>query len=91
LLSTMETRSLSAEEAAACGCPLLLSDLPWARATFGEHATYCPIVSLVQTAGFLKSFYQLAPKLKPPPRPATWQDVARQLKTIYESVLKTTG
>ena len=91
LLSTMETRSLSAEEAAACGCPLLLSDLPWARATFGEHAAYCPIVSPAQTAGFLKSFYQSAPKLKPPPRPATWQEVARQLKTIYESVLKTTG
>jgi glycosyltransferase involved in cell wall biosynthesis len=91
LLSNMETRSLSAEEAAACGCPLLLSDLPWARATFGEHATYCPIVSPVQTAGFLKSFYQSAPKLKSPPRPATWQEVASQLKTIYENVLKTTG
>src|SRR6185436_17555819 len=30
LLSDMETRSLAAEEAAACECPLLLSDLPWA-------------------------------------------------------------
>ncbi len=30
LLSTMETRSLSSEEAAACECPLLLSDLPLA-------------------------------------------------------------
>ncbi len=91
LLSTMETRSLSAEEAAACDCPLLLSDLPWARATFGKHAAYCPIASPAQTAGFLKSFYQSAPTLKPPPRPATWQEIARQLKTIYESVLKTTG
>jgi glycosyltransferase involved in cell wall biosynthesis len=89
LLSTMETRSLSAEEAAACGCPLLLSDLPWARATFNEHAVYCPIVSPAQTTRFLKSFYQSAPEIKPPPRPATWQDVASQLKTIYESVVKT--
>jgi glycosyltransferase involved in cell wall biosynthesis len=89
LLSTMETRSLSAEEAAACGCPLLLSDLPWARATFGEHAAYCPIASPAQTAGFLKSFYQSAPKLKPPPRPVSWREVAGQLKTIYESVLMT--
>ena len=91
LLSTMETRSLSAEEAAACDCPLLLSDLPWARATFGKHVAYCPIASSAQTAGFLKSFYQSAPTLKPPPRPATWQEIAGQLKTIYESVLKTTG
>lgn len=90
LLSTMETRSLSAEEAAACGCPLLLSDLPWARATFDEHAVYCPITSPTRTAVFLKSFYLSAPGLKPPPRPATWQEVAGQLKSIYESVLKTT-
>ncbi len=42
LLSAMETRSLAAEEAAACECPLLLSDLPWARSTF--EAT-CPLLS----------------------------------------------
>ena len=88
LLSTMETRSLSAEEAAACGCPLLLSDLPWAHATFGEHARYCPITSTDHTAACLKSFYAQAPALPPPPRPATWLDVARQLKIIYERVLK---
>ena len=43
LLSTKETRSLAAEEAAACECPLLLSDLPWARSTFDQRATYCPL------------------------------------------------
>ncbi len=37
LLSSMESLSLSALEAAACGCPLLLSDLPWARSTFRER------------------------------------------------------
>ena len=89
LLSTMESLSLSALEAGACGCPLLLGDLPWARATFGEHATYCPITTPERTAGFLKSFYQSAPTLNPPPKPLTWREVAGQLKTIYESVLKT--
>jgi glycosyltransferase involved in cell wall biosynthesis len=87
LLSTMETRSLSAEEAAACECPLLLSDLPWARATFGADATYCPITSPERTAGYLKKFYYQAPSLKPPPKPLTWREVACQLKSIYESVL----
>ena len=91
LLSTMESLSLSALEAGACGCPLLLGDLPWARATFGEHAMYCPITSPERTAGYLKSFYQSAPALPPPPKPLTWQEVARQLKIIYEGVLKTTG
>ncbi len=33
-LSTKESVSLSALEAEACECPLLLSDLPWARTTF---------------------------------------------------------
>jgi glycosyltransferase involved in cell wall biosynthesis len=87
LLSTMETRSLSAEEAAACGCPLLLSDLPWARSTFGQHATYCPISSPEREAEFLKIFYDAAPSLKSPPKPATWDEIGRQFKTIYESVL----
>ena len=90
LLSTMESLSLSALEAGACGCPLLLGDMPWARATFGENATYCPITTPERTAGCLKSFYQAAPELKPPPKPLTWREVAAQLKTIYESVLKTT-
>jgi len=89
LLSTMETRSLSAEEAAACECPLLLSDLPWARSTFGEYARYCPIDSVRQTAVHLKDFYQQAPTLKPPLKPLTWLEVAGQLKNIYERLLST--
>jgi glycosyltransferase involved in cell wall biosynthesis len=88
LLSTMETRSLSAEEAAACACPLLLSDLPWAHATFGSHAVYCPIASSERTAANLRAFYDAAPALPPPPKPKTWDDIAHQLKTIYQSVLK---
>jgi glycosyltransferase involved in cell wall biosynthesis len=88
LLSAWESLSLSALEAAACECPLLLSDLPWARAVFKENAIYCPIGSLKQTAGCLRKFYDMAPTLKPPPKPATWQEVALQLKAIYDQVLK---
>jgi glycosyltransferase involved in cell wall biosynthesis len=87
LLSTMETRSLSAEEAAASGCPLLLSDLPWARSTFGSNATYVPVSPPENTAGHLKKFYAAAPSLPAPPRPLTWAEVARQLETVYEKVL----
>ena len=88
LLSAMESLSLSALEAAACECPLLLSDLPWARSSFSGAAEFCPVTSTTQTtAAALKKFYAVAPGLPPPPRPATWPDVARQLKGIYEKVL----
>jgi glycosyltransferase involved in cell wall biosynthesis len=90
LLSLMETRSLAAEEAAACECPLLLSDLPWARATYGSSATYCPVAkSAGQIAGALRAFYAAAPLLPAPPKPAAWRDVGLQFKKIYEELLKT--
>jgi glycosyltransferase involved in cell wall biosynthesis len=90
LLSNMESLSLSALEAAACGCPLLLSDLPWARSTFAETATYVPLTdSIARTAEVLKKFYEAAPNL---PAPAIkllhWQEVALELKKIFEQVLK---
>ena len=86
LLSTMESRSLSAEEAAASGCPLLLSDLPWARSTFGLDATYCPIAPTKKTADFLRTFYEKAPFLPLPARPLKWNDIADQLMSIYWSL-----
>jgi glycosyltransferase involved in cell wall biosynthesis len=83
LLSTMETRSLSAEEAAASGCPLLLADLPWARSTFGSNATYCPIAKTEITARLLRMFYDKAPSSPLPKLPLRWRDVADQLINIY--------
>jgi len=88
LLSRMETRSLSAEEAAACECPLLLADLPWARSVFGDAARYCPITpSTGRTAAALRDFYDAAPSLPPPPKPISWAQAARQLKSVYEGLL----
>ena len=86
LLSTMESLSLSALEAAASGCPLLLSDLPWARCTFGGSATYCPVVNSQSTAAILRMFYDQAPKLPKPLPPCRWSNVATQLLQIYKSV-----
>lgn len=86
LLSTMESLSLSALEAAASGCPLLLSDLPWSRCTFGNSATYCPVVNIQSTAAILRTFYDQAPTLPKPPPPCRWSDVATQLLQIYKSV-----
>lgn len=88
LLSAMESLSLSALEAAACECPLLLSDLPWARTVFKESVSYCPIMpDAEKTAAILRRFYDAAPSLKPPATPLTWVKVAEQLKSVYESLL----
>jgi glycosyltransferase involved in cell wall biosynthesis len=88
LLSQYEGLSLSALEAAACQCPLLLSDQPWARATFQSAASYCsPKSSATETARALRQFYDAAPSLPLPAKPMSWTEVARKLKTVYETVL----
>ena len=90
LLSTMETLSLSALEAAACECPLLLSDLPWARTTFRNNASYCPVKgSTGETARILRRFYDSAPILPLPEKPKTWVEIARDLQRVYELVCRT--
>jgi glycosyltransferase involved in cell wall biosynthesis len=90
LLSAMESLSLSALEATACECPLLLSRLPWATTVFGQSACYCPVTSsAAHTAGFLRQFYDAAPGLKPPPRPLSWLEVGQRLKRLYEALLST--
>jgi glycosyltransferase involved in cell wall biosynthesis len=92
LLSTKESLSLSALEAAACGCPLLLSDLPWARTVFQQNASYCSATAnVVRTSAALRRFYDAAPGLPAPPKPVGWEEVARQLKSLYENLLKPTA
>jgi glycosyltransferase involved in cell wall biosynthesis len=88
LLSAMESLSLSALEAAACECPLLLSRLPWATTVFGDRAYYCPVsASVDRTAPFLRQFYNAAPTLEPLKRPQTWVEVGERLKRLYEGLL----
>ena len=88
LLSRWETLSLSALEAAACGCPLLLGDLPWAHSVFREGASFCSVKgSTDQTAKALRRFYAAAPGLPAPSRPVRWSEVAGALCRIYEQVL----
>lgn len=89
LLSRWESLSLSALEAAACQCPLLLSDLPWARGAFEDKAAYCaPNLSLPASAVVLRRFYEAAPNLEPPPLPLSWMEVGAQIKAVYEAALK---
>jgi glycosyltransferase involved in cell wall biosynthesis len=87
LLSSMESLSLSALEAAAGGCRLFLADLPWARSSFGIMATYSRLGSKEEEARSLKAFYQNREKAPKPPRPCRWGDVGKQLCRIYEGLL----
>jgi glycosyltransferase involved in cell wall biosynthesis len=89
LLSNMESLSLSALEAAACECRVLLSDLPWAQGTFAQGAQFCPVTDSVSvTAKALRCFYDAAPNLPCPPKPATWTEVAHRFLELYENVLR---
>lgn len=87
LLSTMESLSLSSFEAAAAGCPLLVSDLPWARSVFDQSVRYCPITSAAATAVVLRQFYDAAPSLSAPAQPKSWDEVGLLLKRMFEAVV----
>jgi len=87
LLSSWESQSLSALEAAASGCPLLLSDLPWARSTFGKQASYSPVTTPLRTAPFLRAFASGASGAPRFHGVLGWREVAQQLKKLYRDVM----
>lgn len=91
LLSAMESQSLSALEAAACGLPLLLGDLPWARCTFGDTATYCPLGAEAREARELAGWYRALDRAPRPSRPLSWLQVAERLRDLYADLLRTPG
>lgn len=89
LLSKWESLSLAALEASACGCPLLLSDLPWATKYFKNNATYCRAdVSPEVAAQSLRKFYDNIHLAPLPQRPLSWMGVAEKLIAVYGSLLK---
>jgi glycosyltransferase involved in cell wall biosynthesis len=88
LLSRWESLSLAALEAAGCGCPLLLSDLPWARSAFERQATYCPVVSSIELmASHLRAFYDGCPGLAAPKPPIPWAEVGIRTRDLYLKIL----
>jgi glycosyltransferase involved in cell wall biosynthesis len=87
LLSTMETVSQSALEAAACGCPMLLSDQDWARSAFGMHASYCPVASRAKTAEVLKTFHGEAAESRQTFPAKSWFEARKKLKDVFEKLI----
>jgi len=90
LPSAMESQSLSALEAAACRCPVLVTDLPWARSTFGNSAQYLP--NTLNPLKIAKSIVNAVKDIRPNPRHvpvSSWSSVAHDLGKIYALVEKT--
>lgn len=88
LLSAMESQSLSALEAAACGCPLLLTDLPWARDTFGSQASYCGLDRCEGTSLGFKKFMASISSAPVFQGVLGWNEVAARLSSIYRTLIK---
>lgn len=87
LLSTMETHSLSAFEAAAAECPLLLSDLPWARSVFGSQASYASgSMRPENLSPTLRDFFENAPSLQMKLTPPTWDEIGARFQSVYKKM-----
>lgn len=88
LYSLMESQSLSALEAAACQCRLLLADYPWARSTFGDKANYFkPDLNPSQLADCLKKYYCNLESLVKPDLPKKWLEIGSIVKANYQKIL----
>jgi glycosyltransferase involved in cell wall biosynthesis len=87
-LSRFENWCLAAHEAAACGLPVLLSDVRWARERFGSQAAYFPRQGKPAAVAALRRFYEQSPAL-PAPKVwlPSWGDVAVMLRDLYAQVL----
>jgi len=87
LISAMETISQSAIEAAACRCPLLLSDMDWAHRSFSDNASYCPITnSTSRTARSIINFYDNAPARPSNWVPPSWSEARQNLSAVFEEL-----
>ncbi len=84
LKSHFENWSLATHEAAACGLPVLLPDLPWSRERFGTQARYFPKKGFARSAATLRNFYLESTRLPPPKvRLFGWREVAEILRDAY--------
>ncbi len=87
LFSQYENWSLAADEAVACGLPLLLPELPWSRERFANTIRYLSLDDPAENVRVLRRFYDDCPRMSPPPRPRSWREAVEPLIAIYRAVL----
>jgi glycosyltransferase involved in cell wall biosynthesis len=92
VMSNYENWCLVAHEAAACGLPLLLPKQKWSLERFGTEASYFSGHGFESAASELRAFYDRS-LTAPAPRIKlySWDEVAKQLKRIYEELLSTSA
>ena len=89
IYSQYENWCLSAHEAAACGLPLLLPDMPWSRECFGSQASYLRPQSSASNVARLRAFHDACPDLPAPSlKLYSWDEVAEKLEACYRSVMR---
>ena len=90
IYSQFENWCLSAHEAAACGLPLLVPDLPWSRECFAGQANYLDAKTTGRNAASLRFFYEHCPGMSAPAiKFYSWDEVADQLEACYRSLAVT--
>jgi glycosyltransferase involved in cell wall biosynthesis len=87
VMSRYENWCLAAHEAAACGLPLLVPDLPWSRECFGDEVRYFK-GNLAADVQILRRFHADCPQLRAPANKlVSWEEVAVRLRDVYARVL----
>ena len=90
LNSYYENWCLSAHEAIACGLPILVPDQRWSRERFGNEAVYLKGTP-AEVTDQIKDFHAKASSLPVPGiKLHSWNEVAVELKDLYQSVLSGT-
>ena len=86
-LSLIESGCIAVLEALACGCPVLLPSLPWARSIYKDYATFGYIKNKKKLKRQIDAFYrQPGGNLKPFPI-LSWKDVVAAYLSVYEIAL----
>jgi hypothetical protein len=89
LLSLGESGCIAVFEAAAYNLPLFLSNMPWAWGYENpKNISFCDFNNEKIAVKQLSDFYDKASQLSEPSfQTKTWNQIAQQYKTLYESVL----
>lgn len=87
LFSRFENWSIAADEAVACGLPVLLPDQRWVHERFGTKARTFAGGNFSKNVAILRRFFAEASSIPPAPKPRSWDDVALRLSDIYRATL----
>lgn len=86
-MSALESLSLTPIEAGSVGCPIVLSDLPVHQEVALGHAVFVPVGDPEALAKALCAGYpQWRPGSRPWSWPTGWDDNARELVRVFESI-----